>query len=91
MLAGLGMPIEFVLQEVAAMSESTYAKTANRSTVGMLNEFGFLADVHRAHGDADDLVALSVRLAGTPCGPLYKSHSFPDRELAAVVAQRFGT
>ncbi len=88
-LVGLGMPIEFVFQEVAAMSEATYAKTANRSTVGMLNEFGFLADVHRAHGD--DLVALSVRLAGTPCGPLYKSHSFPDLELAAFVAERFGT
>jgi hypothetical protein len=85
------MLMDFVLQEVAAMSEAIYAKTANRSTIGMLNEFSFLADVAREHGRADDLVALSVWLAGTTCGPLYKSHSFPDRELPAVVAERFGT
>ena len=31
---------------------------------------------------------MSARLAGTPCSPLYKRHSFPDRELAALVASR---
>jgi hypothetical protein len=29
---------------------------------------------------------MAVRLAGTPCSPLYKRHSFPGTELAAVVA-----
>jgi hypothetical protein len=30
---------------------------------------------------------LSLQLATTPCGPLYKGHVSPDRELAALVAQ----
>jgi hypothetical protein len=38
------------------------------------------------NGRSDDLVPMAVRLAGTPCIPLYKRHSFPDRELAALVA-----
>jgi len=33
------------------------------------------------------LLGLSVRLAGTPCGPLYKRDVSPDRELAALLAQ----
>jgi hypothetical protein len=27
---------------------------------------------------------LSVELAHTPCGPLYKTHTFPDRALHAL-------
>ena len=42
-LEALGTPIDFVLQEVAAMAEASYARTANRSVVGMMNEFSFLA------------------------------------------------
>jgi hypothetical protein len=89
-LDALGTPIDFVLQEVAAMAEATYAKTANRSVVGVMNEFAFLAQVHREQGDSDDLVALSAELAGTPCGPLYKRHVMPDRELAALVLSVMG-
>jgi hypothetical protein len=32
-----------------------------------------------------DLLALSLRLAETPCSPLYKSAISPDRELLALV------
>ena len=35
--------------------------------------------------DEHDLLSLSLRLAETPCGPLYKRHISPDRELAAIV------
>ena len=73
------------------MAEVTYAKTANRAVVGMLSEFLFLADIHREHGEADVLVALSARLAGTPCGPLHKRPGLPDRELAALVSESMGT
>lgn len=90
-LEGLGTPLEFVLQEVGAMDEAVYAKTANRSVVGSMNDFVFLAEVHREHGEAEDLVALSVRLASTPCGPLFKRHGAPDRELAALVSDVTGT
>lgn len=83
----LDVPIEFVLQETAAMGSANFAKTANRSVVGSMNDFAFLAEHYLAGGFPHDLLALSVRMAGTPCGPLRKRHRFPDQELAAVVAE----
>jgi hypothetical protein len=68
------------------MTEVRLAPTANRSVVGVLNEFAFLADVQR--GDTDGLFELSLQLAATPLGPLYKRHVSPDRELAALVTKR---
>jgi Domain of unknown function (DUF6933) len=58
--------------------------TASRSVVGIVNEFTYLADAWRQ--DEPDLLALAMRLAATPSGPLYKRHISPDRELAALVA-----
>ena len=84
-LDALGADPRFVAAEIAETTDSQWAKTANRSVVGMMNEFSFLAEVDRAHERSEDLVSMSVRLAGTPCSPLYKRHSFPDRELAALV------
>ena len=37
-------------------------------------------------GGPPSLLELSVRLAQTPCGPLYKRHLSPDRELTALLA-----
>jgi len=51
-----------------------------------MNELKYLADVHAKLDGGRDLLALSMRLAETPCGPLYKRHISPDRELAALVA-----
>ncbi len=90
-LEALGTPLEFVLQEVGAMSEVSYAKTANRSVVGSMNDFAFLAEAGRAQGRGEDLVALSVHLASTPCSPLRKGYGFPDREVEAIVAQVLGS
>ncbi len=87
-LSALGTDPRFVAAEVAATTGARWAKTANRSMVGMMNEFGFLAEADRAHDRSKDLVSMSVRLAGTPCSPLYKRHTFPDRELAALVARK---
>lgn len=82
----LGVDPRFVDAEIRSMGSVGYAKTANRSLVGMMNEFGFLADVYRQDPEfGEDLVALAVRLAGTPVGPLTKRHGFPDRELLALV------
>lgn len=72
----------FIDAELGAMTDIQLAKTANRSVVGVMNDFSRLLDHHR--NDTDDLEALSIRLAGTPCGPLYPTHSFPDRALAAL-------
>lgn len=78
-------PRDFVEAELAEMSVVRTAKTASRSVLGVMNEFTFLAEVH-TEDDADpDLLALSLRLAETPCGPLYQRHISPDRELAAFV------
>ena len=100
-LAAHRLPAAFIDAERAAMGEVRLAPTANRSVVGVLNEFTFLADVHRAdvhradvrrsdkgRADADGLLELSLQLAGTPLGPLYQRHVSPDRELAALVAER---
>lgn len=60
----------------AAMAEVRLAKTASRSVLGVMNEFRFLADVYRGDGETD-LLALSMRLAQIPCGPLYSDTSVP--------------
>jgi hypothetical protein len=67
------------------MRDRRLAKTANRSVVGIMNEFTFLAQAYRADTPVPDLVALAMRLATTPCGPLYSKHVSPDRELAALL------
>jgi len=84
-LGALDVSAEFVDQELAAMGEGVWAKTANRSVVGSMNEFVFLAEAWRDRGRADDLLAMSLHLAGVPCSPLDKSEGFPDREVAALV------
>jgi hypothetical protein len=50
-----------------------------------MNEFTFLAEAYRGDTPAPDLLALAMRLATTPCGPLYNKHVRPDRELAALL------
>jgi hypothetical protein len=60
---------EFIAQEVGRMKHVHYARTANRSVVGVLNEFLRQAEFRLAtygyeKGDDDDLVAISAKLAG---------------------------
>ena len=78
----------FIANEVATMSEVSMAKTANRSVVGTMNEFAFLAEAYRESVDSFDLVAPSMRLADTPCGAI--RHDSPARlvrELIGAAAQ----
>jgi len=87
---GSGVPkspswsVKFIEAELQSMDEVRLARTASRSVVGIMNEFTYLADAWRQ--DEPDLLAFAMRLAATPCGPLYKRHISPDRELAALVA-----
>jgi hypothetical protein len=79
-----GIRPSFVEREGAEMTHYRLTKTQNRRVLGVMNEFAFLADAYR-HEAADlDLVHLSLRLAKTPCSPLYSSHVSPDRALAAI-------
>ena len=68
------------------MDQIRVAKTASRSVLGVMNDFKYLAEVHAKLDGETDLMALSLRLAETPCSPLYKRHISPDRELSALVA-----
>jgi hypothetical protein len=83
-LAAHSAPQGFIDAELQQMTDLRVAKTANRSVVGIMNEFTYLADACRR--DEPDLLHLALRLAHTPCGPLYKRHVSPDRELAALIA-----
>jgi hypothetical protein len=65
------------------MTEHRLATTKNRSVVGIMNEFARLGRDYLLWDGIGDLVALSLRLAETPCGPLHARHGSPDRELAA--------
>ena len=92
-----GITADFIAQEVWRMGSVQYAKTANRSVVGILNEFlrqavFWLAAYAYTKGDDDDLLAISVKLAGTPCSPLYKGPISPDKALHELVngARRAG-
>lgn len=85
-LARHGSDAGFIRDELAQMSDVVLAPTRNRSVVGVMNEFAFLAG-HGRGAEPVDLGDLSVRLAATPCGPLYRRHVSPDRELRAVLAE----
>ncbi|MET8529534.1 hypothetical protein [Micromonospora sp. NPDC005172] len=85
-LAAHGVPDPVIRAEVDQMRQWRIAPTANRSVVGVMNEFASLADTWRAAA-RPNLVDLALRLGATPCSPLYKRHVSPDRELAAFVQQ----
>jgi hypothetical protein len=84
-LAAHGTPQPIIDDELRRMGEHRVAGTANRSVVGIMNEFTFLATTHRDHHGRPDLLDLSLQLATTPCSPLYRRNIRPDRELAAVL------
>jgi hypothetical protein len=88
LLSAHGSSPAFVGAEAKEMAEWRLAKTTNRSTVGTMNEFTLLAGAYAAPGGGPDLVELSLRLAKTPCGPLYKRNGSPDRELAVLLSGR---
>lgn len=79
-----GAPYALIEHELSAMHNFQYDKTANRSVVGMLNQFSYLAEGYRDY-EATDLRWLSLKLSETPCSPLYKSSISPDRELGRLI------
>lgn len=85
-LEKLSVPRSFIAHEMEQMVNHKLAKTTSRSVVGTMNEFAFLAEAHRDAGNEPDLLRLSVKLAGTPCGPLRSKNGFPNQELQALVA-----
>jgi hypothetical protein len=78
-------PAAFVDQERQHMRAAQLGVTANRSVVGVMTEFARLAEIHHHKDPTVDLVELAVRLAATPCSPLYSRNVSPDRELIATL------
>jgi hypothetical protein len=73
--------------ELEKMGKVTYCKTSNRSVLGIMNQFIFQAESYRDHFGLVDPLALSVKLAGTPCSPLYKGAICPDLAVREVMAE----
>ena len=84
-LQALGLPREFIDAEIDAMREMAYVRTVNRSVLGVMNQFVFLADGYREQRGLIDPLEFSLKLAGTPCGPLYKGAVFPDKAVRELV------
>ncbi|MEV0051024.1 hypothetical protein AB0H34_11070 [Saccharopolyspora shandongensis] len=83
-LAAHQVPSALVEEERQRMSACLFGATANRSVIGVMNEFTRLAETLRDGDRGLDLLGLALRLARTPCGPLYGTHISPDRALAAA-------
>jgi hypothetical protein len=71
-------------RETAAMADVAFTKTANRSVVGVMNEFAFLAEGYREYLETADLMILSMRLADTPCSPI--KYDCPARLIKEVLS-----
>jgi hypothetical protein len=84
-LQAMDLPAEFIAAEIECMNDVIYAKTSNRSVVGVMNEFVFLADGYRDRNGLIDPLAASLQLAQTPCGPLYKGAICPDKAVCELV------
>jgi hypothetical protein len=84
-LAAHGTPPAIMDDEMQRMRPCRFARTANRSVVGIMTEFTHLAEVYRDSNPNPDLLGLAIRLATTPCGPLYGRNVSPDRELGALL------
>ena len=75
----------FIDAELAQMRDCRVGPTADRSVVGIMTDFTYLADVYRQHDPSLTPSMLAHKLASTPCSPLRRSHGFPDRELQAFL------
>jgi hypothetical protein len=80
-----GAPHALVEHELTAMLDFQYAKTSNRSLLGMLNQFKYLVEGYRNYNQTTDLLWLSMKLSETPCSPLYKKAISPNRELRRLI------
>jgi hypothetical protein len=86
-LLELDIELDKVKSELEKMGQVTYCKTSNRSVLGIMNQFTFQAESYRDHFGLVVPLALSVKLAGTPCSPLYKGAICPDLAVREVMIE----
>ena len=71
LLYNLGVPPDLAAAEVRGMQHMPFAKTADRSVLGSMNDFAFHAQVYlHSVGNEVDLARLEALLASIPCAPL---------------------
>ncbi len=87
MLESLGASPLFIAEERWAMNEGSFAKTANRQVLGVMNRFEFELEYVRERYDAD-LLQLSLWQADTLAGPLRGGTRTPKEELTSLIDQR---
>ncbi len=87
MLFRIRVPLPLAAEEVRGMERMPIGKTADRSVLGSMNEFAFLAKhfVAGEPGGPVDLLRLQMFLANTPMGAI--EYAFPIEE----ACRAFGT
>ena len=83
---GLGVPDSAIRGEMTAMNEQALAKTVSRSVLGIMNEFGHLAENYRWRHENIELLDLALWLSEVPCRPLFSGEGTPRDELRARLA-----
>ena len=68
------------------MTEVAYRRATNRQVLGILVDFAKSLPYYLDDGGA--LLAVSLKLAQTPCSPLYATSTSPDRATAALFGAR---
>jgi len=86
-LGEIGVPSHQIDRELTFMQPLFYGKTTDRSVLGTLNDFGFLAKHWLSPGDLS-LYEVNLRLARAPCQPLQSK--FPDKETRSLLANPIG-
>jgi hypothetical protein len=82
-LRTLGISRGDIDREDAEMTESVYGKTTNKQVLGILVDFAKMLPYHL--DDGGTLLDASMRLAETPCSPLYKTTTSPERATIALL------
>jgi hypothetical protein len=80
-LISQGVSESFMQQELDHLDKVIYCKSTNRSIIGILNIFTYHLEGYQSMRYADDCYSLSMMMADTPCGPLYKSSITPGNAL----------
>ena len=76
-----GVSESFMQQELNYLDEVVYCKSTNRSIIGILNMFTYHLEGYQSIHYDNDWYELSMMMADTPCGPLYKSTITPGNAL----------
>lgn len=79
----IGVPFHQINRELNATQPLFYGKTTNRSVLGSLTDFGYLAKDWLAPGDLS-VYEVNLRLTRAPCLPL--ESKFPDKETRRLLS-----